>query len=186
MSGPQLSSRQRGVVGAVLAVVIVAAFAAYGGVLFFRAWTEREERIALASDQLGSIASLIATEDTLSRTVSNLERTRSSHRQLLTARTPSLAASELQRILRLQAERSKISIDRLEFSSDQVSDGATVVIPFTISAVGDIYGIPDFLAMLRNESPVLEISEMNLVSNTALKAGLVQFSATVRAPVLMQ
>lgn len=171
--------------GAIVAMAF--SLIAYAGAPLFRNWTEREARISASADQLVTVATLIASQDTLFKTVSALERTSGTQRQLLTARTPSLAASELQRVMRMYAERSRISIDRLEFSSpDESSTAGAAVIRFTMSAVGDIYGITDFLAMLRSESPVVEVSEMSLISNSALKAGLIQFSATVRAPVVIQ
>lgn len=187
MSGRRISNRERRVAFGAAAVALVAVVIGYVGVPFYRSWNDREERIVVASEQLARVASLIARQDILSKTVSDLERSSGSQRRVLTARTAALAASELQRIMRLHAERSRMSIDRLEFSSsDEAGDGGTAVIPFTVSAVGDIYGVTDFLAILRSESPVVEVAEVSLISNSALKAGLIQFSATVRAPVVIQ
>ncbi len=180
-------NNRRNFILAAAAVALMAALIGFAGAPFYRSWQEREALISTSSERLTRVASLIARQDVLSRTVSALERTNGTQRQLLVARTPSLAASELQRVMRSYAERSKMSIDRLEFSSsDAPTGGGTTFIPFTVSAVGDIYGVTDFLAMMRTESPVIEVSEIGLVSNSALKAGLIQFSATVRAPVVIQ
>lgn len=186
MPGPRLSRRERQVVAASAAVAIVALVFAYALVPFYRNWTDREAQVSASAGQLTRLASLIARQDTLSQTVSALQQRSGRNRQLLAARSSSLASSELQRVMRMFAERSWISIDRMEFSSVDESAVGTTMIPFTISAVGDIYGITDFLAILRSESPVVEVTEMNLVANTALKAGLIQFSATLRAPVVIQ
>lgn len=187
MSAHRLSNRDRKILGVAVAAAVAAALFGYVGAPFYRSWKDREERIGAASGQLARVASLIARQDTLSKTVSDLEGSSGGQRKLLTARTSALAASELQRVMRVHAERSRMSIDRLEFSSsDESSGGRTAVIPFTVSGVGDIYGITDFLALLRNESPVVEVTEVDLISNSALKAGLIQFSASVRAPVVIQ
>ena len=186
MPGQRLNTRERRVIAAGSGIAVITVLFVYALTPFYRSWNDREAQIAVSEEQLSRLTSLIARRDTLANTVRSLQQTSGSMRQLLSARSPSLASSELQRIARMFAERSRISIDRLEFSPPEESATGTTRIPFTMSAVGDIYGITDFLAILRSESPVIEVTEMSLVSNSALKAGLIQFSATLRAPVTVQ
>ncbi len=56
------------------------------------------------------------------------------------------------------------------------------MLPASITAVGDIYGISQFLSLLQRGSPVMEIRDLTLVSNSALREGLLQLSLTLRAP----
>lgn len=166
---------------------VVALVFAYGIVPYYRNWSAREAQISASAVQVARLSGLIGRRETLSQRVNTLERSSQLAGRVVSGRTAALAASELQRIMRLYAERSRVSIDRLEFApAPDVAELQTTVIPMSIAAVGDIYGITDFLSTLRGGSPVVEITELSLVSNTALRDGLIQFSANIRAPVVIE
>lgn len=179
--------RERLVVVAGVTIALIAIAATLFVVPFYRTWSDREAQISASQERLARIRGLIRQQNALSRTAGGMESSSTLSGRLISARTLPLAASDLQRVMRMYAERSRISIDRLEFFQSEDSSALSgSEIPLTISAVGDIYGISDFLNALRSGSPVVEIREMNLISNSALKDGLIQFSATLRAPVVLQ
>ena len=187
MLAQRLSIREMRVVVAGAATAFGALVLAYGVVPYYRNWNAREAQISASAAQVARLQSLIKRRDALQQRVNTLERSSQLTGKVVSGRTAALAASELQRILRLYAERSKVSIDRLEFAAvPDVAESQTTTIPLSIAAVGDIYGITDFLGALRSGSPVVEITELSLVSNTALKDGLIQFSANIRAPVVIE
>ncbi len=182
-----LSNRERRVIVIAGAIAALALIVAYGLAPFYRRWSGQEAQITTSSDRLSRLRKLIGDQDTLSRTLSSLERTSGVNGRLVSARTVSLASSELQRVMQMYAEQSKVSIDRLEFSpaADSTFDLSSGI-PLTISAVGDIYGITSFLSALRTGTPVVEVREVSLVSNSALRDGLIQFSASLLAPVVIE
>ncbi len=187
MSHRPLSARERRVILVAGAIAALALIVAYGLAPFYGRWSGQEAQIIASSDRLSRLRKLIGDQDTLSRTLSSLERTSGASGRLISARTVSLASSELQRVMQMYAEQSKVSIDRLEFSPGADSTGdSSSGIPLTISAVGDIYGITSFLSVLRTGTPVVEVREVSLVSNSALRDGLIQFSASLLAPVVIE
>lgn len=182
-----LKRRERKVIVGGITVAATVIVVAYGGIPYYRAWSNREAEISAAQSELSRVRALIAEREKLSQHVVSLDRTSHLSGKLVSARTAALAASEVQRVIRAYADRTKVTVDRLEFgaSPDLSATGGTTI-SLSISAVGDIYGITDFLAAVRSGPPVLELSEMTLVANSALRDGLMQFSGTIRAPVVIE
>lgn len=182
-----LNTREKRVILVAGVIAALALLVAFGLTPFYRSWIRQEAQIDASSERLFRLRKLIGEQDTLARTLSAMEQTSGENGRLVSARTVSLASSELQRVMQMYAEQSKVSIDRLEFAAPGDSSGDTSTgIPLTISAVGDIYGITSFLAALRTGTPVVEVREVTLVSNSALRDGLIQFSASLLAPVVIE
>ena len=54
----------------------------------------------------------------------------------------------------------------------------------TVAAVGDIYGITDLLSRIQNGPLLLEITELVVRPNPALKGDLLQVTVTLRGAYL--
>jgi hypothetical protein len=101
--------------------------------------------------------------------------------RLLRGRTTALAASSLQELLREYARESRIGITRLDVASTPQA-GADLVIPATVSAVGDIYGLADLLARLQRGARLIEVRGLTVAPNPALRGELLQISLVLAAP----
>lgn len=106
--------------------------------------------------------------------------------RLVRGRTPALAASALQSLLQEYASASRVSVTRLDLASTPDSGAATPTIPAIVAATGDIYGLADFLARLEHGGRLLEVTELSVSPNPALRGELLQLSVAVRAPYLLE
>lgn len=106
--------------------------------------------------------------------------------RLVRGRTTALAASALQQVLQEYASASRVSVTRLDVASaaDSTADGAPAI-PATISAVSDVYGLADFLSRVEHGSRLLEVRELSVSANSALRGELLQMSLVVRAPYVL-
>jgi hypothetical protein len=179
-----LSARERRTVtlGAIVSVVALAT--TFGVIPFARRWSAREEAIAAGRDRLARLEGLARHQREIGEAVrARDERLAGSGQRLLAGRTPALAASALQTLLQGYADRSHVTISRLDVAGAPDSTAsAQGAIPATISAVGDIYGVSELLWQVRYGPRMLEVREMSVVSNSALRGGLLQLSLTVHAP----
>ncbi len=184
MPGLRLSRRERRTVVAGAVISVASLTLVFGLLPLERRWSLREDRIAAAADRLARLRYLVAHENDLRREVGMREGVSSSEgARILVGRTPAIAASALQSAIREYAARSSVTVNRLDVAGEP--DTATSVLPMlpaSISAVGDIYGITEFLSLLQRGSPVIEIRDLTIVSNSALREGLLQISLTLRAP----
>lgn len=182
----RLSRRERRTVMAGAAVSIAALVLAYGMLPFARRWSDREDRIGASADRLARLRSLVANEGELRTLVTTREAATAAPgggRGILVGRTPALAASSLQSAIQNYATRSRVTVSRLDVAGAPDTTNAVLpMIPASLSAVGDIYGISEFLSLLQRGSPVIEIRELTLISNSALREGLIQLSVSLRAP----
>jgi hypothetical protein len=55
------------------------------------------------------------------------------------------------------------------------------MIPATFSAIGDIYGVTEMLSLIQHGPQLLEISELTVRPNPALRGELLQLTVTLRA-----
>ena len=106
--------------------------------------------------------------------------------RLLRGRTVALVASQLQSLLQEYASASRVSVTRLDVaSSGDSASAASGEIPATISAVSDVYGLADFLVRLEHGRRLLDVSELSVGANSALRGELLQMSIVVRAPYVL-
>lgn len=169
-----------------LAVSAVALAAAYGVVPFARRWQAREEVIAAETERLARLRGLVAGEARLRAAVAEREAAlESGERRLLAGATPGLAASALQSHLRTMADDSQVTLSGLDVAgAPDTTGGALPMIPATVSAVGDIYGIADMLYLIEHGPLPLEIVELRVAPNPALRGNLLQMTVTLRGRYL--
>jgi hypothetical protein len=149
---------------------------------FARRWGEREALIEATRSRLARLELIAGRESEIA------DRVRARNVQfdlqgvrLIHARTPALAASELQAFIREQARASGVAVTRMDVAG-VVDAVATPAVPATVSAVGDIYGVGRFLELLQHGPRLLEVRELSVTSNPVLTRGLLQMSLTVHAP----
>jgi hypothetical protein len=201
-----VSLRERRVVVGGALVVAISLVLTYAIVPFIRQWTTREAEIAVVRDRLTYLESLTARAGAIEKSAATSERQLSTEtRRVMHARSATLAASALQSLLQDMADASALAVSRLEVSADDtvgaapdVSDPVTpsvdgvarsavgLQIPATISAYGDIHGVARFLDLLGSGPRVLVLERLAVQRNAALLGApdVVQFTATLRAPVL--
>lgn len=167
----RLEPRERIVVtasGVILAATLVILYAV---IPFVDHWSAREAAIEARSEQLARLEGMVAREAGFSNAVAALkaERRRASNR-LLHGSTTALAASRLQSILTRYAEQSRLVLGSIDLAGETETDGSLTAIPVRLSASGDIYGLVDFLAYIRDGDKLMVIDEMG-VRATPTRAG---------------
>lgn len=166
--------------------VLAAAFAlAYGVLPFARHWSAREDLIAMRAEQVARLRWL-STHETELRQVAATRTTHvvgAARPQLLTGRSPALAASRLQTLLQSYADDAGITVSQLNVSGSADSVVAGVAsIPATLTAVGDIHGVADFVSRVQHGGTLMDVREIGISPNPALRGELLQLSVTLRAP----
>jgi hypothetical protein len=201
-----VSLRERRVVVGGALVVAVSFILTYAVVPFIRHWNTREAEAAVVRDRLTYLESLTSRAAAIEQRASAAERQLSSEpRRVVHARSATLAASALQSLLQDMADASALAVSRLEVSADDTIGVDSVVsdpvaasagdatgsavrlqIPATISAYGDIHGVARFLDLIGRGPRVLVLERLAVQRNAALLGApdVVQFTATLRAPVL--
>jgi hypothetical protein len=109
--------------------------------------------------------------------VGSVERPRT-----LSARSPALAASALQTLVQGYADEAGVTVRELNVAGATDSPATSESIPATVSAIGDIYGLSGFLSRLQNGTTLIDIREISISPNPALRGELLQFSVVLRAP----
>jgi len=180
-----LESRERRTI-TVAGIVLATAFVfAYGVVPFARRWSAREDLIAMRSEQVARLRWLADHESELQRAASEqFARTGSAERpRLLAGRSPALAASALQTLVQGYADESGVTVREMNVAGalDSTSAGADAV-PATISAIGDIWGVANFVSRLQHGTTLIDIREIGVIPNPALRGELLQLSLVLRAP----
>jgi hypothetical protein len=184
-SRPPISARERRTVALGVLVSAVALIVAYGAVPFVRHWRAREEVIAAQAERLARVRGLLANEEALRAAV----RARSAAletgpQRLLTGRTAALAAASLQSALQHYADESQLMVSRLDVAGAPVTGGTLPRLPATVSAVGDIYGVVDLLERVQRGPLALEITELTVRPNPALRGDLVQITIALQGAYL--
>lgn len=147
-------------------------------------WRDREALIDGLRRQRGQLVSLAAHHEALATSATARAAVVDGLPvRLIQGRTPVLAASALQALLQDYASASRVSVTRLDVvtASDSTSAGDPTI-PASIAAVGDIYGLADFLSRVERGNRLLEVSELSVSSNAALRGELLQISLLIRAP----
>jgi hypothetical protein len=181
-----LSARERRTIALGLLVTGLGLFTTYGALPFVRHWRMREDIISTELDRLARLRGLVRHEAQLRQAV----RTRaasleSGQQRLLAGRTPALAASALQALLQSYADQSQVTVSRLDVAgAPDTTSGPLPMIPATLSGVGDVYGITDLLSLVQHGALLLEIAELNVRPNPALRGDLLQVTVLLRGAYL--
>jgi hypothetical protein len=168
---------------AVAAVVVVAA-----AMPAARAWRDREALIDARRAELARVRGLVEATPAFRAAVESRSGAVLGYAQRpLRAATGALAAGELQGELQRLAEESGLTVDQLDVTGDADSVAAPLpAIPATLVALGDVQGVADLLAKLRSGPHLVEVRELAVQVNPALKASgggeLLQLTLVVRAP----
>ena len=186
--GRSIEPRERRTIAIGAGVVGVAAVFVFGVLPLGRHWSERESLIAARRERLARVESIVGREGELAQAARALdERLNAGGTRLLRARSVSLAASAVQAMVRDYAQSSAITVTRLDAAGEPVSSGmASVALPATISAQGDIYGIADFLRRLQHGPWLLELHDFTIAPNPVLRGNLLQVSIGLRAPIALE
>lgn len=151
-------------------------------------WRDREALIGALRHQRAQLVTLGAQRASLEAAAA--ARAASAERlpvRLVRGRTSALAASALQSLLQDYATASRVSVTRLDVASVDDSAGATTVaIPATVTAVSDVYGLAEFLARVEHGNRLLEVTELSVSPNSALRGELLQLSVSLRAPYILE
>ncbi|HEX2723635.1 MAG TPA: type II secretion system protein GspM [Gemmatimonadaceae bacterium] len=182
----KLTRRERRTIAAGASVVVIAMVIAFVAVPYARRWSAREELIATGADRIARLQALIDNESRLRQTVQQREMATGGAR-LVSGRTAALAGSALQDALQDYATRSRLTVTRLDLAGTPDSSQTGLPgIPISLSAIGDVYGISDFLSLVTQGSLVLEVRQLTIVSNSSLRGGLLQLTLALSAPAIIQ
>ena len=169
---------------AIAAVVLIAALVVLP---FARRWSAREAVIATESERLARLRGLIANQPQLENALRARAQASGPAQQLLSGRTSALAASQLQSTLQDFADQSRVTVSRLDVAGAPATrDSGVPMIPATLSALGDIYGITELLSRIQNGPLLLEITELTVRPNPALRGELLQLTVALRGPHLAE
>jgi hypothetical protein len=177
--------RERRTIMIALAVLATAVLVVYGILPYARRWTAREDLIAMRAEQVARLRWLAANESSLQKASAarlalgtGIDRPR-----LLSGRSAALAASALQTVVQGYADESGITVRELNVAGAPDSASAGVEsIPATVSAIGDIWSVTDFVSRLQHGSTLIDIREIGVSPNPALRGELLQLSLVLRAP----
>jgi hypothetical protein len=163
-------------------VSLVGLTIAYGILPFAKHWREREELIASRTEQLARLRGLMANEAKLRELVRvRASAIESGQQRLLSGRSPALAASALQSLIQSFANQSQVTVSQLDVAgAPDTTGGPLPMIPATVSAVGDIYGITDMLSLIQHGPRLFEIDQLSVRPNPALRGEQLQMTVTLR------
>jgi len=182
---PVLEPRERRTIALAAAVLAVAMLIAYGILPFARRWSAREDLIAMRAEQVARLRWLAEHEPTLRQAASErlARATRLGRPRLLAGRSPALAGSALQTLVQGYADEAGITVRELNVAGapDSAATGAESI-PATVSAIGDIWGVSDFVSRLQHGTTLIDIREIGVSPNPALRGELLQLSLVLRAP----
>jgi hypothetical protein len=177
--------RERRTITIAVAVLATALLVVYGILPYARRWSAREELIASRAEQVARLRWLAANESSLQAAMAaRLARSTDVDRpRLLGGRSSALAASALQTVVQGYADQAGVTVRELNVAGapDSAVAGAEAI-PATVSAVGDIWSVTDFVSRLQNGATLIDIREIAVSPNPALRGELLQLSLVLRAP----
>jgi hypothetical protein len=181
-----LEPRERRTIAISAAVLAAAVLFAYGILPYARRWSAREDLIATRAEQVARLRWLTEHDAELRQAVAErIARAGSSERpRLLAGRSPALAASALQTLVQGYADESGVTVRELNVAGapDTASVAGNEAIPATVSAIGDIWGVSSFVSRLQHGTTLIDIREIAVSPNPALRGELLQLSLVLRAP----
>jgi hypothetical protein len=128
-----------------------------------RRWSDREAQIALETEQLARLRSVLAEEDAVRKGLMALEEARRhAERRLLAGATVAVAGSNLQLTLNRYAAESGTELLRVDAVGATVASGPLERVPARISVRGDIRGLVDLLVRLHGGETLLAVDEMRV------------------------
>jgi hypothetical protein len=185
VSGPRVSARAQRTVVLGAATIAAAVVFVFGVLPIAERWRAREAAIGGRAQQIAFLRGLVDHEAELREAVSRYEAAPPGAQRMLTERTPELAAATLQSLLRELAGQSRLTVSSLNVTGQPMADdGAGPLSPAPISAIGDIHGIAEMLFLLQHGPQLLEVAELTVRPNPALRGELLQMTVRLRAAYL--
>ena len=177
--------RERRTILIAVSVLATAVLVVYGILPYARRWSAREELIAIRAEQVARLRWLAANEASLQKASAArlAQRTSLDQPHLLSGRSHALAASALQTAVQGYADEAGITVRELNVAGapDSAATGVESI-PATVSAIGDIWSVTDFVSRLQNGPTLIDIREIGVSPNPALRGELLQLSLVLRAP----
>jgi hypothetical protein len=182
-----INPRERRTIAAGLTIGAFALVIAFGVLPFARRWYAREKAIAAEREHVARLRGLVGREADLRRVLDGSRGTlEAGVQRLLSGRTPALVASSLQSLLQSYADQSQVTVTRLDVTGEAVKNNGMENMPATVSAIGDVYGVTQLLYLIQHGSRLLEISELTVRPNPALRGELLQLTVTLRGPFVTE
>lgn len=179
----RLSRRERRVVALGALVSILALTTVWAVLPLTRRWGDREVAIAAKESQLGRLRALVQNQAAIQSGLVVRQREGTALRErLLTGATPALAASEVQALLQAYADRSQVSLDRVDVVANPgaADSSGLPAIPVRLSGQGDIYGLSELLTRLQYGGKLLVVDELQVTGgNPSYGPDLLNFSIRV-------
>lgn len=175
-----LSARERRTVAIGAAVGALALLLAFGVLPYARRWQQREAVIAARREQLARLRGL--ERSTAALVTAARARESTATWRVLQARSAPLAASALQAAVQRWADESLLLVQRLDVAAAE-GDSTGDAVPASLTAVGDLHGVADFLGRLRGGT-VVEVREIAIAASSAAAGPRepLELSVTLRAP----
>lgn len=151
-------------------------------------WVAREGTIAAARDRVARLAGVAGAGPAIRVHVDSLEAAlgRGGVR-LVRARSVALASSGVQAWVQDAATRSRVAVTRLDVAGEPLPpDERGSMLPATVSATGDIYGVTEYLRRLQHGAILVDIAAVSLAPNPTLRGGLLQLTLTLRVPFVLE
>ncbi len=191
LSADGLSARDRRTL-TLGAVAVFCVLATYAVIPVARRWAERESLIDARRTELARMRGLAQATPVLRNAVALREARAAEFLQRpVSAGTAALAAGVLQGVLQRYADESQLSVSELNVSGEPDTTAVPLaVIPATLIALGDVYGVADLLSRVQQGGTLLDVREMTVQVNPARRADgggeLLQLTLVVRAPFVLQ
>lgn len=173
----RISEREQRTIAASVAVSALALIFAFVVLPYVRQQADREQLIRLQGDKLARLTKVVADSRATPLAVMASD-------DWLAARSPALAASALQSVLRAYADQTGMVISELDVAGKADTTGSMVMIPATISAIGELRSVTGFLSYIEHGPVRLQVRELSLRPNPALKGNLLQMTTVLAAPYL--
>lgn len=151
-------------------------------------WRTREAAIEQLRARVAQLSGLIESESVLLARADSIDAMLAAAPvQLIRARSGALAASAIQSLVRDVAMASRVSIDRLDVAGEpDTTRGSTIIVPVSVTAWGDIYGVAEYLRRLQHGRDLMELDDLSLAPNPTRRGNLLQVSLTLRVPVALE
>jgi hypothetical protein len=183
-----LGAREQRVVAGGAAIAATALLIVYAVLPFTRSWRAREAAIVATQQQVASLEGLLrdAPKWRAAGTVAETALAAAPQR-LLVAGTSALAAAGVQSLVQEYADRSRVTVTRLDVASgvDSLSaDGALHRLPVTLTGTTDIFGVAELLGQLTQGPRRLLVDQITVQNNPALRGApdVLQLTLTLTAP----
>ena len=179
-----VSRRERRTLAIGVVVVAAALFLTYVAAPFAQRWRTREATLAAREAQLARVRGLVAAESTLAAAVRLREsRATAGAARPIAARTPALAGAALQAALQQAAAQSGVQVQRVDVAGDAEGEGDAALVPATLTAMGDVYGLTALLEALQHGPTLLEVTALSVQATVGPRGeSLMQLTVGVRAP----